>query len=447
MTDARVVVPPVSWSARVALAAFVLASAAAWIALARHDPDLLGRQTDLMVYRAGGAAVWHGSPLYGVPLGPAGLGFTYPPFAGLLFAPVAAVSVAGWEIGLTALSGVALVVIARASARLAGRSDWTAAIAVSAVGLWLEPVVLTLHFGQLNLVLLALVLADVAAPNRRWSGLGVGLAAGVKLTPLIVIPYLWLIGRRRAAATALASCAVTVVLGVVALPSNARRYWLHLVGTPGDAPNRLVDQSLDGAVLRLLHRTSGAGLVWVVVAIAVGLVGLAAGVQAGRRAQPLLGICLVGVTGLLVSPVSWTHHWVWVVPMLALALDRRWPAILRTGWAAVVVILFGWWPTSDLLRPSGLLRLLPHDGNREDSWAWWQYVLGDYYVVFGMLLIAGGAVVLLRGNLVGTKGQLDDVSVDLRLADGAAQVGSEYDRVGRVPAQHGPRELHGALGR
>lgn len=421
---ARVDLHPVSPWTRGALAAFVLVSAVAWIMLARHDPELLGRQTDFMVYRAGGAAVWHGTPLYGVPLGPAGLRFTYPPFAGLLLAPFAGLTIAGGQVLMLALSAVALVVIARASARLAGRTDWTATIALAVIGLWLEPVVMTLHFGQLNLVLLALVLADVAAADRRWSGVGVGLAAGIKLTPLIVIPYLWLSGRRRTATTALATCAGTVALGAVALPTDARRYWLHLVATPGDAPNRLVDQSLNGAVLRLLHRTGGAGVAWLAVAIALGAVGLATAVRAQRHGQPLLGVCLIGVTGLLVSPVSWTHHWVWVVPLLALSLDRRWPVILRAGWATVVVVLFGWWPTTDLLRPIGLLRLVPHDGNRESTWAWWQLVPGDYYVLFGVLFIVGAALLPLRSDLLATQGQLDDMGVDVRLAGGAAHVGS-----------------------
>jgi alpha-1,2-mannosyltransferase len=381
---------------RATVAAVLFAvSVAGWVALVRGDPQLYWQQTDAIVYRDAGAAVLHGHPLYPVVFGPFRLPFTYPPFAGLLFAPFSAVPFGGWQAGLSALSIAAVLATAHASIRLAGRPGLPAAFLLGAVALWLEPVDMTLHFGQLNVVLLALVLIDVAS-DRPWSGVGVGLAAGIKLTPLIVVPYLWFTGRRRAAVVSAGTFLATVTIGVVILPRDASRFWLHQFLAPGDGPNRLVNQSLNGALLRFTGRPDGGTGMWLPVAAVILVGGLAVAATAGRRGRPLLGICVCGATGLLVSPVSWSHHWVYVIPALALVADRTWSRTARLAWAVTVVGLFGWWPTTGGPHPSGLLRLLPHDRNREFRWTWWQLILGDYYVLVTVIFLAGAATILAR---------------------------------------------------
>src|SRR5439155_13505639 len=121
---------------------------------------------------------------------------------------------------------------------------------IAAVAMWLEPVDMTLHFGQINLLLLALVLADLALP-RRWQGIGVGLAAAIKLTPLIFIGYLLLTRRLRAALVATGTFAATVALGFALLPGGSVAFWGGRFAQPGDGPERLVNQSLNGLILRL----------------------------------------------------------------------------------------------------------------------------------------------------------------------------------------------------
>jgi alpha-1,2-mannosyltransferase len=379
---------------RATLCAVVFAfSVAGWIALVRGDAQSYWHQTDAIVYRDAGLAVLHGHPLYPELFGPFQLPFTYPPVAGLVFAVFSGLPFGWWQAGLSGVSLVAALVAAHASMRLAGRRALPGALLLAAVALWLEPVDMTLHFGQINVVLLALVLVDVAS-DRRWSGIGVGLAAGIKLTPLIVVPYLWFTGRRRAAVVSAATFAGTVAVGGAVLPRDASRFWLHQFLAPGDRPNRLVNQSLNGALLRVLGRTDGSSGLWLAVAAVVLAGGLAVAVLAARRGQPLLGICLCGATGLLVSPVSWSHHWVYVIPVLALAADERWSRVARAAWAGTVVGLFAWWPSTQAPRPSGLLRLLPHDNNRELSWNWWQVILGDYYVLAALVFLAGAATML-----------------------------------------------------
>jgi alpha-1,2-mannosyltransferase len=214
---------------------------------------------------------------------------------------------------------------------------------------------------------------------------------------LIFIPYLWLTGRRRAATVALATFSATVAIGFAALPQDAARYWWRQVAEPGDGPQRLVNQSLRGALLRMTHHGSGDTVLWLTVAIAVGVIGLTVAVAASRRGFALLGICLCGATGLLVSPVSWSHHWVYVVPALALMFDQRLSVRVRAIWASVLVVLFAWWPTS-ARGPSGLLRLAPHDAGRELRWNSWQLAYGDYYVLAALAFVIGTAIMLAHSS-------------------------------------------------
>ena len=129
-----------------------------------------------------------------------------------------------------------------------------AAFAIAAVGLWLEPVAMTLFFGQINLVLLALVVGDLALPDRiKGKGIGIGLAAGIKLTPLIFIPYLLFTRRVKAAAVSALTFAVTVGLGFALLPHASAVYWGGKFTRPGSKPFHLDNQSLNGVILRLTH--------------------------------------------------------------------------------------------------------------------------------------------------------------------------------------------------
>jgi alpha-1,2-mannosyltransferase len=174
---------------------------------------------------------------------------------------------------------------------------------------------------------------------------------------------------------------------------------------PGDSPNRLVNQSLNGA-LRRLTPASGSLWLWVCIGLVVAAVGFAVAVAASRSGQELLGVTVTAVTGLLISPVSWTHHWVWVVPLLGLVAVPGWPPGLRTAFGSVVIVLFGWWPlrirsdgvidNTAPLRPSGWLRFAPHDLGRELHWTGWQLVYGNYYVLSGLAFLILGAFLVHR---------------------------------------------------
>lgn len=350
----------------------VLVAAAAALGAVR------GGLVDLTVYRYGGRAVLDGLAVYAADDPVTGYPFTYPPFAAVVMVPLALVP--GWvaagawtAMSVAALAGSVWVVL-RALDRPA--PGWlVAAVAVGALAL--EPVWQNLTFGQVNLVLMLAVLVDLLRPGHRWSGVPIGIAAGVKLTPLVFVALLLLIRRPRDAARAVAAFAGTVAIGFLVMPASATTYWTDglldagRVGPPALAHN----QSAYGALTRLLDDRPPI-LLWVAVggAAALALVVLAA--RSWDR-DPVLATCLAAAAMLVASPVSWSHHWVWAVPVALVLWDRsRWAGL---AWTAVFVARPILWP--------------PWGDGRELAWSPWEHAVGNAYL---LAVLALGAWAALR---------------------------------------------------
>ena len=316
--------------------------AGVWVAQCAAHVSMI----DLMVYRAEGWTVRRGGDLYAMRATDARLPTTYPPFAALLFAPLSLPPTGVIRAAATAANLGLVLALASLSLRLVGRRSRTAVLAVAAAAVWCEPVWTTLKNGQVNLLLAVLVLWDLTRrPAHRWAGVGIGLAAGIKLTPAlfaVLLAVAGLLGRSgdaghgahaRRALVAAATFAGTVAFAAAALPYDSRRYWTSVVFAPdrigfGEAT---ANQSLRGILARLEH-TGDPGTLWLLTALAVCCAGLAVAVAAllaGDRLPNGAAWATVAcaVTALLVSPVSWSHHWVWAVPMMVLlgaeAVRRR----------------------------------------------------------------------------------------------------------------------------
>ncbi len=390
---------------------------AAVFAAARSD---LWAMLDLHVYLWGGKLTWRTGSPYQRLYRDFHLYFTYPPMAAGLFAILQRLTVPVVQWLVTVASVVSLTVILwltwgqlghrRAASRLA------ATLALAAVTLWIEPVQQTLAFGQVNLVLMLVIVADLCQPDSRWwKGTGVGLAAGFKLTPLIFVPYLLLTRRFRAAAVAVVTFGVTIAGSFALLPRAARQFWLgglfldsNRVGNVDYAGN----QSLQGAAGRLLGDTAAAHPYWLVNVAVVGAAGLGLAALLSRRGQEMAGILTCALTGLLVSPVSWSHHWVWVAPMLAAVAESAMRLAARNpgrwwrqaGWAAPAVILalffaypFHLAPGAPLV-PEGLLWTLPSPALQGSGMTGLQQVTGNLYVLAGLagLCLIGGCLAVAR---------------------------------------------------
>lgn len=284
---------------------------------------------DLRVYR--GAVLWwlQGEPLYSFALPPGMKGFTYPPFAAALLVPLTWLPERPTEI-LVLLASVGVVVLVTWStvapvARRHAVSPWFAVALAVPVVLALEPIRLTLGEGQLNMFILALVLADVVAwrRGRAWCGVGIGLATACKLTPGLFIVFLALIGRGRAAALATGTALGATLLGFAVDPGASWQYWTSTlwdtsrVGRLGNPWNQ--------SLLGLLAHVSSPGrpdrLLWALLAVGFAVLGLGRAVRVYRRGDDLAAVTLAGLTACLVSPISWVHHLYWVVPALVVLAD------------------------------------------------------------------------------------------------------------------------------
>ena len=292
---------------------------------------------DLYVYRSGGLIVRHvrpvynphrATPLYGWPGYTAlKLKFTYPPFAAVAFAVVSFVP---WHLlpRLVVVANVGLLVLTLwfTFGGLGYRSRSLrlgAALLTAAAVFWTEPVIRTMYLGQVNLALLALIIWDLCQPDDRWwKGAGVGIAAGVKMIPLIFIPYLLVTRRFRQAGVASAAFGATVLAGFVFLPADSARWWFGGLFRNGSRTGFIAwsgNQSLRGLVARLLGSVAGSADAWLILAVVTVLAGLACAALLDRKGHRMAGLLAAALTGLLASPVSWDHHWVWIVPAVAVA--------------------------------------------------------------------------------------------------------------------------------
>ena len=387
-------------------AAAAAAAIAYLTAVATHPMAAMLKGFDLRVY-LGGARQALSDPgrLYAWTYkGHPGIQFTYTPFAALLLAAGLALPfnvLMGLVTGISVLALCVTVGIAFRELGWRGAPRLGATLLVAGLALWTEPVQRALFLGQVEIVLMALVTWDLCQPDgRRLKGAATGLAAGIKLVPLLFIAYLLLTRRFRQGAVATAAFAVTVAAGFTAFPSASVAWWLGgdfvAAGRAGFVGGQQ-NQSLRGALTRLAGSVNAAQAAWLIVAVAVALAGLAAAVLLHRRGQAFAGLMACALTALLVSPISWDHHWVWVAPGLALLIDtahraapggRAW-----YGLAAATCAIFAAWPDfwsakAGLLQ-GGLIGYAP-----ASAWAYGDNPAYAEYHWHGLQLLAGNLELL-----------------------------------------------------
>lgn len=380
---------PIAAAAATCLLSFV----AFWAAQRAANVTML----DLSVYRAEGETVLAGGDLYAMRATSANLPTTYPPFAALLFTPLTLVGVP--EMRTLATAGNLLLVLAlvHLSLRLVGRDRPGAALWVAAVLVWCEPVWTTLRYGQINLLIAVAVLWDLTRrEDNRWAGVGIGLATAVKLTPGLFVVLLLIVGVARAraygwnawlrqAVTATGVFLTVTVASAVVLPYDSRRFWTEMIFETSRVGRKeeTANQSLNGVLARLLH-TTDPGVWWVLAAAVVAVAGMTVAVLAALRDDLPVAVVACATTALLVSPISWSHHWVWCVPMLILLATRVGPV-----WTAGTALVFGsfalWWVPH---APAPVRLELDQNG--------WQMLLSGLYTLVGLGLLAGAGVKLWR---------------------------------------------------
>jgi alpha-1,2-mannosyltransferase len=264
------------------------------------------------------------------------LGFTYPPVAALLMSPMGLLSyTAVLVLSLAAIIGAAAVfvyLILRERIRLPKPLMFALAGVATAFAFTLEPFRQTLSFGQINIYLGLLVLADLLILGRRgsrWAGVGIGLATAIKLTPGIFIVYLFVVGRWRAALTAICTVIGANLISAVVAPSETWRYFTSLMWETSRVGflDTTTNQSINGLIARLDAPFAPERLPWLLLAAIVVVVGFWRARRAAMAGDELAGLTIAGLIGVLVSPVSWVHHIVWVFPAMVILTMRLLAAI------------------------------------------------------------------------------------------------------------------------
>jgi alpha-1,2-mannosyltransferase len=354
----------------------------------RHGFSLGGYRIDLDVYRIA-SRVWlrDGNPYRNLLTTAQGtrLWYTYPPIAVVLLAPLAIVPMwlSGVLLTLASIAALALTLVAF------GVRGWTLTC-VLPVALFLEPMWSTLDYGQINALLMAMVAVDcLAVTPRTPRGCLVGLAAAVKLTPALFMLYFLLRRDYRAVGVSAVSFASATALGFALAPAESVPYWTHdvfatsRIGNPIYASNESILAVLERAGMRPGAMTTVVWLALSCVVLAVACRGMSRSFEAGL---PRLALVLNAFAVLLVSPISWSHHWVWAVPALVI-LACAGPFRLRLAAGLGTVIFFlapQWW--------------FPSGGQRELRWAVWQQIVGSSYVIFAILVLTLAARTALRAT-------------------------------------------------
>ena len=391
----------------------VMATAAVLVAvLALPSPWNGWPIPDLQVYAEGARLLVEGADPYGRPLGMGNLPYTYPPFSLIVFLPLTVVTPGLLVLGVgnTALMGAAIWAVLRTyPARGMQLVGVTGSQAVLGAGVllgaqFLQPVPSNTRLGQINVLLMSVICVDLLAVRARGRGILTGITAMVKLTPLVFVLYPLWSRQGRTLRNFLVTVAVCLALSLVVMWGITERYFSSGI-VDQDLPGRTYpgvtwNQSLRGMALRIVApgvlgpapgvSTVPAELMWVCSAILVGVLLLLAlrGLEVTK--DQALGLSYLAVLGVLVSPVSWTHHWVWIVPLAAAAWwsARRFPLVAASvGVLAVTMIGEPWfvrnWMASQTLDPVAGL------------------VVNNLYVWGGLLVLLTGAWYGLRGRTDG----------------------------------------------
>jgi alpha-1,2-mannosyltransferase len=364
---------------------------------------------DIDVYRMGGQAWLDGHPLYShnakfhTPIG-LNLPFTYPPLAAVFFAPFAWLGMPAASVTITLIT-LALLLVSTMMV-LTGLGVWTTTrvvpgpawlrrwwlttLIVAWATLYLEPIQANFAFGQINVVLMTLVIAECVPRRTPWPrGMLLGLGIALKLTPAVFLLYFLLRRDRRAVLTSLASVVAAIAAGFALAWRDSCEYWTHTVRNTDriGSASLNTNQNIAGTLARLGLDEHQRFLPWVLACFLV----LALTVWAARRAlragEPVLAVICIALFGLAVSPVSWSHHWVWMLPAVLVTGVLGWRrrnvalAVVSAAGAAVMV----WTP----------IDLMPK--HHEVSASWWRQLVGASYLWWALAtIVAAGATVAVR---------------------------------------------------
>lgn len=362
---------------------------------------------DLQVYYYAVRAMLHGVNIMQWTSPGFHLWFIYPPAAALIMLPLAVGPFIMWELmwiaGLVIAQNVVMI-------RCGVPRGWPLALMSMALVIGMEPIRTTIGYGQINTFLMVLVIIDLlpSDPNRKRrfpAGILIGLAAAIKLTPAIFVLMLLIVGKKKQALTAIITFVILTAIGTAVQPAGTVSFLKSLAGgdTHTSGPVYVGNQSLLGVVLRLFGETPTHTYIGIGISMIIAVIAAIVGAHWWKQGAHVLAIGFVGLGSNLASPLSWTHHFVWILPVAIAVLyqlrRRPWPGAradhvpmprwLLVASAAIVVYVSACLP----------LALLPYYAGAADHYT----ALQEFIANFGPLLITAVLVVAAVGLIVRTR--------------------------------------------
>ena len=357
---------------------------------------------DLDVYRRAGQLLLDGGDIYNLP---GQLPFLYPPFAALLAVPLALLPQTVVEVAWTFAGVLSILAVLHRF----GLKGWVLSVTATAAVVAAEPVVQTLAFGQLGIFLVALVILDLAPGPRLLGrrrllpqGVLTALATAIKLTPGIFLLYLLATRRTRPALVmVVAGSAVTLASALIA-PSPSLTFWGRLLHGETGLGHSLIyytNQSVMADVVRIFGLGGAAAVAGLALSGVVAGLGVWVAALWDSLGEVRLAVVLCGVAGLLASPVSWVHHFVWVVPLTFCLLEdsvrtpTAEPGAARPVLPLWLRLLGGLLVVWLMVTPLGTL---PNGADLELTWTWQQNLLASTTAILGVALLVAALFVARR---------------------------------------------------
>lgn len=322
------------------------------------------------------------------------LPFLYPPIAAWLAVPLTWLPLWAAQLLWSVANGLMMLQVVR----LSGLRGLVASTVASLCILVIVPVTQVFWYGQIGIVLVVLVLQDLLRPGRdsRWrTGIGTALAAALKLTPALFIPLLALTRRRRGAVLSAAAFVLIALVAAVPAWSISVGFWRGLLAGEtglGDSIVYTPNQSILGATMRIGGLSGTVKAVGLGLSALTALLGLVVGVVWWRRGDRRWALAMVGAASLLASPVSWTHHFVWVVPIGILVMTTR-----TLGPDRVIALIWCLWVAG------APFMHLPMGGDVELTFDVSKKVLAAITAVLGVAMLAASLAVGLRATPTGSQ--------------------------------------------
>jgi alpha-1,2-mannosyltransferase len=345
---------------------------------------------DLEVYRRAGSVLLAGGDFYDLP---GQLQFLYPPLAAVLAVPLALLPTTVVQIGWTVASAMALVAILHRF----GLAGWLLSLAGVAVVYVVEPVIQTLAFGQLGIFLVALVVLDLVPGPRVFprrllpEGVLTAVATAIKLTPGIFVVYLLAVRKFRAFWVVVITGSALTLASAAIVPAASFDFWTRLAHGDTGLGHSIIyftNQSVMANIVRIFGFGPEPAAVGLALSAIVATAGVWAAVLWHRLGDVRLAVSLCGVAGLLASPVSWLHHFVWIIPLAMCLLERRpiGPRSLPTWFLALGWFFVLWVAVAPFTR-------LPNGADVEFLWTWSQHLLASITALIGVALLAGAIII------------------------------------------------------